>query len=344
MDNYLSRIARYSGTPWEIGFAAGRRLGARLENNINHYIIRRQAALDMDRLHSQSLPWLQGLPSRFQDEFTGMAEGANLPLQRLAEWAYVEECEFNQCSGLICLLDQQAWVARNNDAYVPEMWGYVTIREVTGRIPTICFSLEGDVFTPTGINKEKLWLHYNYLPVPDQPAPGKLHMPGYAFLVEALERCRTVQDVEALLGEIDRDGGMLLFVVDGKTDDFSLFECTCTCHYRRDPVQGWIVGTNHYCMIPDPSLPNEDPTTTTLSRFRRLEDRFENLMTAKNAVRFPDDLIQILADRGIERCEPEIGTVYATVACPSAEAIWYTFGGYPAVSHGNWQPLEWPWR
>jgi hypothetical protein len=36
---------------------------------------------------------------------------------------------------------------------VPELWGYVTIREVEGRIPTISFSMEGDVFTPTGINK-----------------------------------------------------------------------------------------------------------------------------------------------------------------------------------------------
>jgi hypothetical protein len=84
----------------------------------------------MDKLRQSALPWLWNLPKRFQDEFEGMAEGANLPIQRLAEWAYVEECEINQCSGAVCLIGNRAWVLRNNDTYVPEMWGYVTIREV----------------------------------------------------------------------------------------------------------------------------------------------------------------------------------------------------------------------
>ena len=343
MENHFNRIARYSGTPRQIGLAAGRRLGPRLEQNIRHYINSPRPSIDLDRLQREALPWLRSLPARFQDEFAGMAEGANLPLQLLAEWSYVEECELNQCSGLICLLDQHAWVARNNDAYVPDLWGYVTIREVDGRIPTICFNMEGDVFTPTGINKEKLWLHYNYLPVPDKPTPGKPHLPGYIFLVEALERCRTIQDVENLLGEIDRDGGMLLFVVDGKDDQFALFECTCTQAYRRDPLDGWIVGTNHYCLIPDPDPPEDDPASTTLSRFRRMEDLFLTLKSSHKPVRLPDDLIHILADAGIERRDPDIDTAYATVACPASGAIWYTFGGYPAASQGNWQPLAWPW-
>ena len=343
MKDHLSRIASYSGTPWEIGFAVGRRLGPRLEKNISHYIHSRQAATDMDRLQRESLPWLRSLPRRFQDEFEGMAEGANLSLKRVAEWNYIEECELNQCSGLICVLDKQAWVARNNDTYVPELWGYVTIREVDGRIPTICFSMEGDVFTPTGINKERLWLHYNYLPVDDKPVQGKLHLSGYAFLVEALECCRTVKDVERLLGEIDRDGGMLLFVVDGKSDEFALFECTCAHHYRRDPLDGWIVGTNHYCLIQDPDLAKDDLASSTTSRFRRMEDLIQTLMTSQAAVHLPDDLIHILADGGIERRDPELFTVYANVACPGSKAIWYTFGGYPAASRGNWQRLEWPW-
>jgi hypothetical protein len=344
-DDHLSRIAHYRGSPQQIGFAIGRRLGGRLENNIRHYINRRRPAIDMDRLQRGALPWLQGLPSRFQDEFAGMAAGANLPVQLLAEWAYLEECELSQCSGLICLIEQHAWVARNNDTYVPEMWGYVTIREVDERIPTICFSLEGDVFTPTGINQEKLWLHYNYLPVPDQPRLGKPHLPGYAFLVEALECCRTLDDVERLLGEMDRDGGMLLFVVDGKNDEFALFECTCSQHYRRNPRDGWVVGTNHYCLIQDPDLLNEDPPSNTLSRYRRMENLLRSRIASPAAWRLPGDLIHMLADGEIERRrEAELCTAYANVACPASGAIWYTFGGYPAASQGNWQILEWPWK
>jgi hypothetical protein len=343
MNDSLNRIYCFKGSPREIGVAAGRALGAKLERNINHYIARRQHATDMNKLRRDALPWLRRLPRRFLDEFEGMAEGAHLPLQRLAEWAYIEECELNQCSGAVCRIGDRVWVARNNDTYVPELWGYVTIREIDGRIPTVSFCMEGDVFTPTGINKDRLWLHYNYLPVWDKPAPGKPHLPGYAFLTEALELCRTIRDVEALLDEIHRDGGMLLFAVDGKTDELALFECTCANHFRREPSGDWIVGTNHYCVCSDPTLSAEAKGSTTMSRFRRMEHLVQSLYAAPTAPRLPADLIRILADDTIEMRDPEFGTVYANVACPSSGELWYTFGGYPAASQGNWQQVAWAW-
>jgi hypothetical protein len=159
MNDYLDRIHHFKGNPHEIGFTAGRTPGAKLEQTINHYIAGREHDIDMSKLHQGALPWLRSLPKRFQDELEGMAEGANLPLQRLAEWSYIEECESDRCSGAVGLFENRAWVARNNDTYVPELWGYVTIREVDGRIPTLSFSMECDVFTPTGINGDRLWLH-----------------------------------------------------------------------------------------------------------------------------------------------------------------------------------------
>jgi hypothetical protein len=343
MKDYLDRIYRFSGSPREIGLAAGRALGEKLAHNIDRYIGRRQGATNMNKLHQGALPWLRRLPQRIQDEYEGLAEGANLPLQRLAEWAYIEECESNQCSGSICRIENRVWVARNNDTFAPDMWGYVTIRQVDGRIPTISFSMEGDVGTPTGINQDRLWLHYNYLPVWDVPAPGKPHMPGYVFLTEALERCRTIRDVEALLGEINRDGGMLLFAVDGKTEEFALFECTCANHFQREASEGWIVGTNHCCVCPDQALPAEEQTSSTLSRFRRIEYLVQMLYAAPTSPHMPADLIRMLADDAIESRGAEFATAYANVACPSGGEIWYTFGGYPAASEGNWQRLEWPW-
>jgi len=143
MNNHLNRIYHFKGNPHEIGFTAGRMLGAKLEQTLSHYIDSREHASDMNKLCQGALPWLRRLPKRFQDEFEGMAEGAKLPLQSLAEWAYIEECESNRCSGAVGLFGNRAWVARNNDTYVPELWGYVTIREVDGRIPTINFSMEG---------------------------------------------------------------------------------------------------------------------------------------------------------------------------------------------------------
>jgi hypothetical protein len=234
-------------------------------------------------------------------------------------------------------------VARNNDFHVPELWGYVTIREVDGRIPTINFSMEGDVFTPTGINKEKLWLHYNFLPVWDTPAPDKPHVPPYVFLTEALELCHTISDVEDMLNEINRDGGMLLFAVDGKNNEFALFDCLCSKHYRRQSTQGWSVGTNHYCACDDPTLSEADKEPLgTLSRFEKMTSLIKTLSSSEMPANLPADLINILANDEIERREKDVITVYANVACPSTGEIWYTFGGYPAASRGNWQRLEWP--
>ena len=100
-NNHLERIHQYKGSPREIGFAAGRTLGAKLEQAINHYIASQQDSKDTEKLRAGALPWLHGLPKRFQDEFEGMAEGAGIPLQRVAEFAYVEECDAIQCSGAV---------------------------------------------------------------------------------------------------------------------------------------------------------------------------------------------------------------------------------------------------
>jgi hypothetical protein len=227
---------------------------------------------------------------------------------------------------------------------VPELWGYVTIREVEGRIPTINFSMEGDIFAPTGVNMEKLWLHYNFLSAWDQPASTKPHFPAYVFLTEALELCRCISDVEMLLNETDRDGGMLLFAVDGKKNEFALFECLCSKYYKREPSNGWIVGTNHFCACEDLTLGDTDKEPLgTLSRFSRMENLIQTLSTSQTSPNLTVDLIRILADDQIERRDKRLVTVYSNVACPSTGEIWYTFGGYPAASKGNWQRLEWPW-
>ena len=79
------------------------------------------------------------------------------------------------------------------DTYVPELWGYATIKEVEARIQRLASHMEGDIFTPTGINKEKLWPHYNFLSAWDQPSSTKPHLPAFVFLTEALELCELHQ-------------------------------------------------------------------------------------------------------------------------------------------------------
>lgn len=201
-----------------------------------------------------------------------------------------------------------------------------------------------DVFTPTGINKEKLWLHDNFLPVWDQPRTGKPHIPCYVFLTEALELGRSISDVEALLNETDRDGGMLLFAVDGKTNEFALFDCMCSKHFRRNPSDGWIVGTNHYCACEDLTLGDDEASIRTLNRFSRAESLVRDLCASPTCPSLPADLIRILADDRIERRVSKLVTAYSNVACPNTGEVWYTFGGYSSASKGDWQQLEWPWK
>ena len=136
-----------------------------------------------------------------------MARGSGVPLHRIAEWCFVEQCVDSGCSALVCTIDGRAWVARNNDLWAPRMWGYLTVREVEGRLPTAIFGMDAEVFAGTGINGGRLWLHYNWLPVEDEPTPETPTWPSFVWLREAL------------LGDVDRDGGMLLFAVDGKADN-----------------------------------------------------------------------------------------------------------------------------
>jgi hypothetical protein len=333
------RVLHLRGNPREIGILRGRLLGKKLEENIDHYMLHRpQHAEDLDqaRLRSEALPTLCRLPIRFQDELKGLAEGAGIPLQRIAEWVTVEQCVHDCCSGFISVINKHAWVGRNNDFRVPGAWGFVTIREINNRIPTISFGMEGDVFTATGINQEQLWIHSQFLPNSDTPRTNRAHLPGYVILTEALETCVNIRDVETLLGSVDRDEGAMLFVLDGKTDESAILECSCREYSRRGLVGDKLIGTNHSL-----SAKLADMSDSSTLRFRRLAE----LLRRSNweEVSAPANLIAILADDKVEQRDGKYVTVEAAVACPARKVIWYTLGGYPAASCGRWTKIEWPW-
>ena len=327
-------VHRYAGTPREIGRAAGRSLGSRLEQTIERFMAERPRSartLDLAELRRGTLPWLRTLPQRFQEELEGLAEGAKLPLQRVAEWNYIEV-------GFVGRLDGHLWVARNNDAFVPGIEGDVTIREVVGRIPTVAFGMPGDVFYATGVNRERLWLHHQSLPNPDAPRPGRPHMPGWVLLADMLETCGSIGDVEARLDEIDRDEGMILFAVDGKREEFAILECSSTRRTRRPSCDPWLAATNHAC-----ALDGVESDEGSRLRQARMEAMATALYARQPKISLPQDLARILADDGVERRGPRLTTVYSTVACPGAAQLWFTFGAFPAASRGEWQPVPWPW-
>jgi len=337
------RLVHVRGSAREVGLALGRGIGPRLGQLVSRYLDEgpgRHGQVDWDRLRAGAMLWLRALPCRFQEEIEGLATGSGVPLERLAEWCYVEECAPDGCSAFLCSLGGHVWVGRNNDLWAPDLWGHAIVREVDGRLPTITFGMEGEPFTGTGVNAEQLWLHYNWLPAPDMPEPGQAAMAPFVWLVDALETCRTLDDVEDKLADTPRTGAMMLFAVDGRADTGAVYECTCLSHARRDLEGGRLAGTNHYAATPAHNTGKS--SQESYDRYARLDALVEAL-AVKGTTDAPADLMQILADPAIEQSDPGYGTVYANVACLSQRQVWHTFGGYPAPSAGAWSRIEWPW-
>jgi hypothetical protein len=319
-----------------------------LGDDIRRYIHEFEGAddkfvVDRARLRRDAIGWVDTLPHRFRDELWGIAEGAALSRQLVAEWYFVEQCAALRCSAAAVRFGGHVWVARNNDTVVPEGWGYGTVREIDGRIPVLSLGRLGDVFVPTGVNRERLWLHYHFLPAADRLDEQRWHIPPFVWMMEALETCRTVAEVEQLLADVQRTDGMMLWVVDGSTDECAVFECGHREFGRRGLVDGWVVGTNHHTLGPDPAGdPGADPLSSG-GRFARLETLVAPLVTAPLDVNVVEELVTLLADDEIERRAPSFATVASNVACPATGEMWYTLGGWPAASRGDWQNIPWPW-
>jgi len=156
------------------------------------------------------------------------------------------------------------------------------------------------------------------------------------LLTDMLKTCSSIKDVEARLGETDRDEGMILFVVDGRRDEFAVFECSSRRHVRRQSAQPWMVATNHACALEAPK-----PVGDSLTCHERMEEAANQLYQAATQPRLPTDLISMLADERVGQRGASLSTVYAAVACPTGGRVWFTFGGCPAASKGHWQEIDW---
>ena len=117
------RIRRVAGRDgFAIGVAVGQDLGERLRRNVDRYLQERTDA-DVDNLSfgSDAGAWVESLPLRFKSEFRGLAEGSGIPLERIAEWAYVEAyLQKAGCSSFLRRQDGRVWLGHNNDTYVPD--------------------------------------------------------------------------------------------------------------------------------------------------------------------------------------------------------------------------------
>ena len=334
------RLNKFKGTPREIGIAIGESIGDRFVENVDRFISYTDDiyGLDFDKLEREAMSWFRNLPVEYQKELEGIAIGSSCSIEKLGQWYYCDRCFDGGCTSFITEIDGDFWLGRNNDYIFPEFWGYITILEVDNKIPVMLFGLEGSTFSGTGYNAEKLWIHYNWLPVWDIPPRSQDVLAPFVFLRLALESCKTIDEVEQLLRMTSRDGGMNLFVVDGKTNQAAVFEATCQHYRRRDMQNGDIAAANHYCKVKLPEGLEYD-----FSGSMARQTRVETLLAGKDKITIPDSLIKILADPAVEQDSKYSGTVYSNIVCPAKDQMWYAHNGYPAASQSDWEKVNWKW-
>ena len=328
------RYISLEGSPYQVGYQLGERLQESLANDIFHYLHAgplKAGEITAKQLSAGALAWAHSLPQRFLLEMEGLADGSGVPLKQIAEWGYADSGCKTGCSAFLLRTGDALWVGRNNDLWVPDLWGYAIHRQVTGRLGTVTFGLRGELYAATGVNSSGLWLHYNWLPALDQPQTRG--WTPFVLLTDILETCEDIDAVEARLRSETRQGGMLIFSAspDGQA---AIVECSCRRVARRDLDKGFLVGTNHYQFIPD--------ATISVKADQNSYQRAEAMITKLGAL--PpnpqrEDLIAVLADPNVEQRGEGYGTVYANLYNPTSHQLWYTFGGYPAASQGNWQPI-----
>jgi len=331
------RFLHLCGTPYQVGRTHGEHLKGQLARDIDHYIHAgpvKFGELDPAALNRGEMDWFEGLPERFRREMEGMAEGSGVPLQKIAAWGYADVGGRTGCSSFLLRSLGETWVGRNNDLWVPDLWGYAIHRQIPGRLATLTFGMRGEIFAATGLNEAGLWLHYNWLPAFDLPT-DKTWTP-YVLLTDILETCTTIDQVELKLKSTKRNGGMLIFASTGQPDASAMLECACQTVARSDCEAGFLAGTNHYQALQTPQPPAVY-APTSVARLERMTHLLANVPESHK----PKDLIRVLADPDVEQHQEDYGTVYANLCSTTARQLWFTFGGYPAASDGNWQKIPW---
>ena len=164
-------------------------------------------------------------------------------------------------------------------------------------------------------------------------------MPSPYLAREALETCGSLDDVDQLLRSCDRTDGMAFYVVDGKTEQFALFECTCATVTRREPMGSIIASCTRDLDLRTLSISGNAILGTNL---RRRMDRLRDLWATGDYEDAPRQLMRMLADSQIEDVGNDSGTLYSNVACPSRGTSWFAAGDVPAASRCEWQSIAWP--
>jgi hypothetical protein len=332
------RIQKFSGTHSEVGYAIGETVKGRLGTFIDDYIaaISGSDAGNLKKLGEEAIRWFENLPSGYQQELSAISRGANCPVEKVVQWNYCDQF-FEGCTSFIFRDNNILWVGRNNDYLFPNIWNFINIISADDKIPVMMFGLETSIFSGTGYNKERIWLHYNWLPSWDKPPLEDRPISPYVFIRKALEECSSIDEIESALRSSIRDGGMTLFAVGGKTNEYRVFECTCRDYVLRTMDGNFIAAANHHNHF---QVPDEHAYDKAGSISR--QERAEELLAAETQD-VCSHFVRILSDPLVEQHDEALGTVYSAIVCPHTDRLWYAADGFPSASKGGWEEIDWSW-
>ncbi len=365
------------GPPADAGFAHGRSLAHFFEAPFfdaylaSLCVINRVEHGDM---FAQAERWLSNLPEHYQVEIDAMASGAKTRTSRVATFLYADIARPTDtrvpdaahqnpaaapasrpdrarhagpmCSAIALELEGRPWVARNCDWLAATLvrGTAAVVHESPGRIPVMALGIKGDIDIDTGVNAERLWLHLHTLYAPGEPRGDRTQISWLFWAREALETCATLDDLDRFIASTERDRGVIVVAADAKTNQRALFECSRSDHRRIDAAGAPLIATNHpQHKHPDPERAAKSRPGATLARYCALRDLAANSPPEHG----PDDLIDLLADPGVEMRTPTyLRTIYSAVADPARGDIWFASGGAdgsPAASTGGWVKAPWLW-
>lgn len=342
--------------------------------------------IDADELARQSMRWLDTLPAPYREEIDGMSLGARVPTADVAAFLYADiagppgpgfgsvaalsptdsilitgtQCpsplaatellpdDGPGCSAFTTRVAGVDWVARNCDWYraTLQRGTAAVVHRTPNRHAVMALGLLGDIDADTAVNDRQLWLHLHTLPAIDRPRADRSIISWLFWARSALEQCATLDELEAFIRETDRDRGVIVVALDGKSGQSAVFECTRAGYERHEPQPhdaGRLFATNH-CRRQHPTQPR--PFARPGSTITRL-DRLRTITADHPPEHAPDDLIDMLADPHVEMRNAEsLRTIYSAVCAPREKQIYFAAGGWPedrpAASTGHWTKIAWP--
>lgn len=349
-DRSALKLVRVPGDPGASGRAHGREIAAQLRPSfLDGYLetfcgIKR---LTRDEMRAQGKAWFDELPEWFQREIDGIATGARSSLADTVDYLYADIATVGEggVSGPLCsaVLADGPRIVRNCDWYTALLTRgtAAVVHETPGRVPVMALGIYGDIDVDTGVNRAGLWLHAHTLFARPKPRGERPRLSWLFWLREALETCESVDDVDRMLVEIERDRGIILVCSELFSGRGAIFEAGIDTHTRADFEGPAMCATNHHR-----SKHPTDPARLARSREGSTTKRYERLLSIAGGARVDRS---VLMDERVEMRTPEfIRTIYSAevIGGGGRPRIWFASGGSdgtPAASGGAWHEVAWPW-